>query len=352
MQAPGDCREERETGGQSSCPRYVQSGTPAAVVRRWIAVGFLLLALLSGGVLVGCAAQVAGGDAVRLKVGVLPILDALPMYAAEQEGYFQERGLAVELILFQSALERDSALVAGQIDGELNDLVSAALLNRDSEMAKVVRLAFKGNESMAMMVVLAAPGSGISSPGELRGVPIGISKNSVIEYATDRLLQSAGLSPREIVKTEVTKIPVRAEMLAKGQIQAATLPEPLASLAVQQGARRVIDDSRTGTGKSVITFRQEVVASSPEAVRRFLAAYEKGVKAVNGSPDRYRSLMVDRAKVPDSLTTSLNVPRFDPAQLPERRDVEDVVDWMVEVGLLDRAIPYDRMVAQGLLPGP
>ena len=66
--------------------------------------------------------------------------------------------LQAELVLFPSALERDSAFVAGQIDGLLNDPVATALYNKDGDRARIVRLAFKGNESMAMMVVLAAPG--------------------------------------------------------------------------------------------------------------------------------------------------------------------------------------------------
>lgn len=312
----------------------------------------LAVATLLGTLLLACGgtSPPPGKETLQLKVGVLPILDVLPMYVADLEGYYEEQNLQVELVLFPSALERDSAFVAGQIDGELNDPVSAALLNKEGEKAKVVRLAYKGNEAMAMMVVLVSPGSKIQSPGELKGVPIGISRNSVIEYATDRLLQSAGLSPGDIAKTEVSKIPVRAEMLAKGQIQAATLPEPLASLAVQQGARVVIDDARTGTGQSLITFREEVVARSPEAVRRFLAAYEKAVDTIAASPNKYRDLLVEKAKVPDSLRDSFKVPPYPKAQLPKREDISDVVQWMVERKLLEQPVAYDRLVAEGLLP--
>jgi NitT/TauT family transport system substrate-binding protein len=320
------------------------------------AFGILALAIVGcGSQQSGVSQQVGGtqtapGGTLSLKVGVLPILDVLPMYVAESEGYFKEQNLQVELVLFPSALERDTAFVAAQIDGELNDPVSTALLNKDGDKARIVRLAFKGNESMAMMVVLAAPGSNITSAKDLKGVPIGISGNSVIEYATDRLLQSAGLALTDIAKTEVTKIPVRAEMLAKGQLQAATIPEPLASLAVQQGARVIMDDSKTGTGKSVISFRQDVVTKSPEAIKRFLAAYEKGVDAINKSPEKYRDLMVDKAKVPDSLRTTLRVPVFAKAQLPTQEDISDIVQWMLDKKLLEKAIPYDRMATQGLLP--
>ncbi len=298
----------------------------------------------------GSPQQPASSQTMQLRVGVLPILDALPMYVAEAEGYFKEQNIQAELVLFPSALERDSAFVAGQIDGLLNDPVATALFDKDSDRARVVRLAFKGNESMAMMVVLAAPGSKVTSPKDLKGVPIGISSNSVIEYTTDRLLQSAGLTSADISKTEVTKIPVRAEMLAKGQLQAATMPEPLASLAAQQGAKVVTDDSKTGTGKSVISFSQATLSKNAEAVKRFLAAYEKGVDAINRDPEKYRDLMVDKAKVPDSLRATLRVPAFAKAQLPAQADIADVVQWMVEKKLLDKPIPYDKLVAEGLLP--
>lgn len=331
---------------------------------------FLGVALLSMGI-VACAPQTTsqppagapqgGGqpsgsqqaspkEAMQLKVGVLPIIDSLPMYVAESEGYFKEQNLQADLVLFPSALERDSAFVAGQLDGILADPVATALLNKDGDRARIVRLAYKGNPSMAMMVVLAAPGSKIAIPMDLKGVPVGISSNSIIEYATDRLLQGAGLAAADISKTEVTKIPVRAEMLAKGQLQAATLPEPLASLSVQQGAKIVTDDSKTGTGKSVISFSQGAISKNPEAIKRFLAAYEKGVDAINKDPEKYRDLMVDKAKVPDSLRTTLRVPAFQKAQLPTQADVDDIVKWMVDKKLLDKPIPYDRMVADGLLP--
>lgn len=336
-------------------PSKIKAQGPKGIAR---AILSTLVAATFVVALMGCAPQAAAPAAPTaaaketpsLKVGVIPIVDALPMYVAEQEGYFKEQNVQVELVLFPSALERDSAFVAGQIDGELNDPISTALLNKDGEKAKIVRLAFKGNQSMAMMVVLASPSSKIASAKELKGVPIGISTNSVIEYTTDRLLQSAGLAPSEIQKTEVTKIPVRAEMLAKGQLQAATLPEPLASLAEQQGAHRVIDDSKSGTGQSVMTFRQEVVSKNPEAIRRFLAAYEKGVSAINSSPNKYRDLMVDKGKVPDSLKTTFNVPQFPKAQVSTRADIEDVVKWMVERKLLEQPIPYEKMVVDGFLP--
>ena len=58
----------------------------------------------------------------------------------------------------------------------------------------------------------------------------------------------------------------------------------------------------------------------------------RAFKTLNASPDKYRDLMVDKAKVPDALRATLAVPKFPDAQLPTREDVEDVTRWMVEKG--------------------
>jgi NitT/TauT family transport system substrate-binding protein len=327
----------------------VSSSRPSLTIglgRRHFLVGVGALGALA---LVGCAAP-STGPGGKLRVGLLPIIDVLPMYVAEQEGFFKAQGLEVELTLFASALERDAALQAGQLDLELNDLVSAVLLNKDEQSIRVIRLTYRGNPTMPMMTIVAAPGSTISSPSDLKNVPIAISGNSVIEYSTDRMLALAGLAPGEIQKTEVTKIPIRAEMLAKGQVQAATLPEPFASLALSQGGRRVIDDGVTGIGCSVLTARKDVVDKQSPQLKSFLVAYDQGVAAIAASPEKYRALFVDKAKIPEQLQTTLAIPPFPKSEVPTREEVSAVVKWAVAKGLIPKEISYESMATSALLP--
>lgn len=317
--------------------------------RDLLAIGLGAGALAALGIApVGCQTPPPVG---KLRVGLLPIVDALPMYVAESEGYFREQGVEVELILFGSALERDAALQAGQLDLELNDLVSAALLNKDADRVRIVRLAYRGNPTLPMMLILVAPDSRITGPDGLKGVPIAISGNTVIEYSTDTLLELAGLAPSDVQKTEVTKIPVRAEMLAKGQVQAATLPEPLASVAIRQGARKVLDDGQSGIGQSVITARKEAIAARSDSIKKYLVAYERAVEAIATSPASYRDLFVDKAKIPESVRDTLAIPPYPRAQVSSREDVGRVMAWAVRKGLIPREVAYDQMVDGSLLPG-
>ena len=65
-----------------------------------------------------------------LKIGLLQIEDSVPFYVAEKEGFYQQEEVQVELVPFLSALERDSALTAGAIDGAISDPIGALLLDK------------------------------------------------------------------------------------------------------------------------------------------------------------------------------------------------------------------------------
>ena len=60
--------------------------------RNWLR----LLILISVVIVAGCRS--ATPEPVTIRVGVLPILDSLPMFVAEERGYFDAQGIRVELI--------------------------------------------------------------------------------------------------------------------------------------------------------------------------------------------------------------------------------------------------------------
>jgi NitT/TauT family transport system substrate-binding protein len=302
------------------------------------AVLVLLLALLF---LSGCARREGPG---RLAIGLLPIVDSLPFYVAEEEGYFREEGLEVQLITFTSALERDTALQTGQIDGQLADLIATALLNKERERVRVVKTTYRANPQQAQFSIVAAPGSTIRSPEGLKGATIGISENSIIDYITDRLLKGAGLSPKDVRKVGIPSIPVRMQMLIQGQLDAATIPEPFTTLALQEGGHLIMDDGKDRIGLSVLEFRTDVLREKRELVRRLVRAHERAVKAINSDPQRYQPLLAEKAKLPERVKDIFPVPPFPEGDLPTREDVAQTTAWMVERGLLSRALSYERLV--------
>src|SRR5512140_212615 len=152
-----------------------------------------LLVILAALMLSACAPAVAPEDPT-LKIAVLPILDALPRYVAEAQGYFKDAGINVQFVPVASAAERDQLMQAGQADGMINDLISTVLYNKDTQKIAIVRFARVASTDQPQYSIVASKDSGITKPEDLKGVEIGISEGTVIAYTTDRLLQHAGLT--------------------------------------------------------------------------------------------------------------------------------------------------------------
>jgi NitT/TauT family transport system substrate-binding protein len=288
---------------------------------------------------------------VTLKIAVLPVIDALPMYVAQEEGLFEKHNVSVEFVPVASAPERDQLIAAGQADGMVNEALSTALYNRDQVQVQIVRYARAATPETALFSILASGESGIDSLEKLKGVAIGISEGTVIDYLTDRLLQAEGFSASDIETIAVPKIPDRVNLLGTGELQAATLPEPAVSLALGQGARLILDDTKHPEYSfSTIAFRKAIIDQSPEVIRGFLAAIEEATAMINADPGKYNALLVEQKIVPPPLAESFKVPTFVTAGVPTQAQWEDTLAWAKENGLLSEDVAYSESVNPSFLP--
>jgi NitT/TauT family transport system substrate-binding protein len=286
-----------------------------------------------------------------LKIAVLPIIDTLPMYVAQQEGLFARQGVNVEFIPVASAPERDQLLAAGGADGTINETLAVMLFNKENVQMQVVRYALRPTAGNGHFFILASAQSGISSVDGLKNVEIGVSQGTVIEYVTERLLQADGFTPNEIKTVAVPRMPDRMALLASGELPAGVMPDPLAALVVSQGGVIVADDSdHPEYGSSVISFRKDVIDADPEAIRGFLAAIEEATGLLNADPEQYKNLLSEQKLVPPSLIESYQAPVFPTAGVPTGEEWNDALSWLTEKGILADEISYEASVNASLLP--
>jgi NitT/TauT family transport system substrate-binding protein len=307
-----------------------------------------LIALLLG----GCVpAQLSPVQDTHLKLALIPVLDVLPIFVAEQNGYFTAQGIQVETVPVKSPQERDVLMQTGQVDGVLTDLPSTALLNKQAAKVKAVYTARRPFPNAPMFRVLASPKSNITTVAGLKGVPVGISQNTVIEYLTDRLLVAGGLTPQDIAVQEVTAITVRYEQLLNGNLQAAVLPDPLGQGAMAAGAKLVVDDTQNpALSQSVLTFQNTVLAAKPDTVKKFLVAWSQAVEELNAHPDKYQNLMIEKGNVPPAIRSEYKMPPFPKPGIPSAAETDDILQWMRAKNLISRDMPYKELVDAAYLP--
>lgn len=302
-------------------------------------------------VLITSACAASTNEQTTIRVAVLPILDSLPMYVAGAQGYFTEESIQVEFVPVNSAPERDQLMQSGQVDAMINELVSIMFYNQTEAQVVAVRFARTATSEYPVFRILASVDSGIETVDQLAGVPIGVSEGTVIEYTTDRMLDRAGLSPDQVEIIAVPSIPDRMNLLASGQLEAANLPDPAASLAILNGAVPVIDDtSYPEISHSVISFSIDFVEQNEAAVQGFLAAIERAVADINADKTAWDSLLSQQNLMPAPLLSVYTLPDYPLASVPSQEQFEDALQWVLVQNLIGNQVDFAASVDGSFLP--
>jgi len=283
-----------------------------------------------------------GKDIIRF--GVLPVVDTLPLVVGQQAGLFDKEGIKLEIISFQSALERDAALWAGKLDGYFGDILNTVLLIHAGQKIKIITTAFHTHPKYRMFGIAASPASEIKDLSGLKGKQVAISRASIIEYLLDRILAGRGFSPGFVEKQEIKKIPIRLQMLLSNQVPAALLPEPLLTLAECRGAKILADDRTLNTSLTVLAMQIKTVNQDTSLMPRFLRAYGTAVKKINQDPEAYKDVLVTHTRFPESIKDRYQIPVFPEVKTPLKKDIMAAQQWLIKNGMDDSMISFGNIV--------
>ncbi len=304
----------------------------------------LILVMIPG--LYSCKDKIS--DERSLKIGLLSIDDSLPFFLAEKMGLYEKHGVKVELYPFGSAADKEAAFAAGELDGDMTDLIVAALIKKGGTDAKIVCVALGAESSEGRFALLASPQSGIKELRDLANVEVAVGNNTIVHYLSDRIQLMAGTAEDQIKSTNIPSLALRLEALLNGQVQAALLPDPLASLAVMNGAVCVYDDTKSevNLSQSIVLFSQKSLDEKSSEIEKCLAAYFEAMEYINANPDKedVRQAIKEFTSVPELIFESYRTPSYTPGSLPSEEIIEDTMNWMVEKALLEQAYSYSDMV--------
>jgi len=285
----------------------------------------------------------------KITFGVLPVMQALPLFVAQEKGFFAEEGVDVELIPFRSGLEKDAAMAARQTQGYFGDMLTSIILGANQMPMRMVATVYNTTGDQRMFAVLAAPGTGKPSLSELARKGIAGSSNTVIEYVTTKLLENVNPGA-DLNMIETKNILARMPMLLQGQVAGAVLPEPLVTLVEGKGATVVADDRGLGITPTTLLFTKDFIDRNTDMVRAFLRAVSRASALINQDPEMARPIMIKYARIPEPLQKSIAIPAFIPPAVPEKELVMDVYSWLDEKGILKSKLTFGEMVRGDLLP--
>ncbi|MBU1610749.1 MAG: ABC transporter substrate-binding protein [Proteobacteria bacterium] len=292
-----------------------------------------------------CLPVMSQAGNVHIRFGILPVLDTLPLQVAATEGFFAAQGLDVELISFNSALERDVALQTGQLDGYFGDLVAAVLLLQNGVTMPVALTSYHTTPGQPMFGIATGPALKNATLADLKGKKIGYSKATIMEFLLEQLLLKNDLPADYFERVEVKKVPIRMQMVLQDQLDCALLPEALLSLVKFKGGGLALTAENLDIPLTILGLHEKYFADNGAVYKKFVAAYTQAVAALADTPEKYRDLMGKTCHVPPPLLPEFPIFRYPAPELPSQADVQMVTAWMKSVGMLKGDIAYADVVA-------
>ncbi|MDR2785803.1 MAG: ABC transporter substrate-binding protein [Treponema sp.] len=267
-----------------------------------IATVILLVFLAFSGVFARGARDAEKGE-YTFKVGyaVTASLCAAPFYLAIAKDYFGEEGLKWERVNVGDG-EAMNLLTTGQIDA-VNNLLATLIQPLANGLDVQIPLALH----TGCVKILAAPGSAIKSPADLKGKTIGTaSPNSSPTIIAKRYLANLGLrvdgdNPDvEFIYQSAAELPL---LLERGVVDAIGLNDPNAQIVENEGrAIPIINSATDGYLENefccVVPVRTATIKDHPEETAKFLRAIQKGARFVQENPDEAAKILADNRFVP------------------------------------------------------
>lgn len=277
-------------------------------------------------------------NAQVLRVGMMSSSDVIPFVLINEENIASKYNLKLELQLFTSAKERDLAFRAGEVDGVLTDYIGVCMYQNEGFDVRITGI------TDGDFVLIANEDAGINNINDIGGKSIAISENTLIDYTLDHILLSNHMNSDDIVKESVPRIPDRLELLRSGKIDLGLVPEPFATLALEDGGINLGSANEFGLYPAVSAFSKEVIDEKEDAIRNLYASYNEAVEYMNNTPIKdYEKTVIKAVGYPEEMIGKVEVKAYRESKLPPVEEVEDAIIWASDKGLCSDSLTYDQL---------
>jgi NitT/TauT family transport system substrate-binding protein len=266
---------------------------------RWLAAS---LALLLGATAAACGddddeAAADGPDAAAsddpIVLGYSAWPGWFPWAVTEEQGFFDEVGVEVELKWFDDYLASLTALSAGQLDANsqtLNDTLVGVSAG-DEQVVVLVNDNSAGNDAIIV-------DESINSIEDLAGKSIAAEPGVVDHFLLLQGLDSVGLTEADI---QFSGLPTAdaAAAFSNGEFDATGVFAPFTLQALERPGSKVLFDSADfpGTIPDFLVVNGDLVDQRPEDVQKLVDAWYLTLEWIEENPDEATEIMAEQAGI-------------------------------------------------------
>lgn len=278
-------------------------------------------------------------EKTEITIGMMSSSDVIPYVLINENGLADKYNLKLNLEVFTSAKDRDAAFQAGELDGVLTDYIGVCMYQNAKFDVKITGI------TDGDYLLLAGKNTGITDISQIKGKSIAISENTLIDYTFDDILKNNNIENIDVTREVVPRIPDRLELLRNDKIDLGLLPEPFATLALNDGAILLGSANEFGLYPAVSAFSQTALDEKGEAIHNLYKAYNEAVDYMNKTDIRdYEKTVIKAVGYPEEMIGKIEIKPFRTSELPPKSEIEEAIVWASNKGLCSPELKYEQMV--------
>ncbi len=298
---------------------------------------FIILMLLLA---VAFTSPANAGEKLSLMLDWFPNVDHLPIYVAQEKGYFREAGIEVEILSPSDTSDALKLAVAGQVDLAVSYQPQTIIAAAEGLDVRVVgRLV-----EHPLTTLLFLKEKGFKAPSELSGRTIGYTVPGLMDVLMQAFARINGIANVRLVNVGFTIVPA----LTSGQVDAVMGPfktyetVTMAAKGIEAGYFELENWGIPDYDELIFICGPQTLANKPAAVRAFAEAVARGIAFQQEDAETalglYFQALPDADREIETAAYKLTRPYFAGNQTLEAARWEAFAAFALEHGLIPRAV--------------
>jgi len=289
------------------------------------------------------------GETATVTLGLIPIIDVAPVYLGQEQGFFEEQGIELELSAGQGGAAIIPGIVGGSLDVGFTNNLSLVIASATGLPLQVVTSGVDSTGDPALdPFTIATADDSITRPADLAGKRVAVNAvNSIGDVVVKASVEADGGDPDSIQFVELAFPNMTAAMTA-GDVDAAWIVEPFVTIGAPQGVRvlttPLLDFTDIQVEVSTYATSTQFAAENEDVLARFRTAMDQSLEYAQQNPDAVRAILPTYLDMPPELAAQLRLPEWNTEV--SRETLELFTDLAEDNGLLTGEPDLDTLLAQ------
>ncbi len=300
-------------------------------------------------ILLGIAAGAAFSEE-KVKIGYLPLTISLPTFVAAEKGFFQQEGLKVELVPFESGTMIMDALMTGRIDANCSSAITGFWFAAQGapDRFKIFLVYGWTSRKSRTFVAIVKKDSPLKDLKDLKGKRVGTYPGAT-SVALARAIIRIQVDPEGIVFQEIPPS-ILISALAAGQIDAFFAPEPTGMIAISQGiGRHLVEEPMglLGLERGIATagfgFSSQFLKENPGLAKKVKGIYYKAVDLIDKDITAFRPLLAKYLGLPDWVAMNVPLTKWMKVETLDKEATQQYFDLFYKEGAYKNRVDTSKL---------